>query len=66
MCHHDLGPNNTVFRDEMPAAFIDFDLAAPGSPLEDVGCLQVMIAGCRLRAPVSGWNGAPCSPGRAQ
>jgi hypothetical protein len=37
VCHHDLGPNNAVFRDDVPVAFIDFDLAAPGSPLEDVG-----------------------------
>lgn len=37
VCHHDLGPNNTVFRGDLPVAFIDFDMAAPGSPLEDVG-----------------------------
>ncbi|MFI6624559.1 aminoglycoside phosphotransferase family protein [Streptomyces sp. NPDC050528] len=37
VCHHDPGPNNTVFRDELPVAFIDFDTAAPGDPLEDVG-----------------------------
>ncbi|GAB3818058.1 hypothetical protein GCM10028799_23550 [Kribbella italica] len=37
VCHHDLGPNNAVFRDDVPVAFIDFDLAAPGNPLEDVG-----------------------------
>ncbi|WP_327406740.1 aminoglycoside phosphotransferase family protein [Streptomyces sp. NBC_01288] len=37
VCHHDPGPNNTVFRDGLPAAFIDFDTAAPGDPLEDVG-----------------------------
>ncbi|MBA4864335.1 aminoglycoside phosphotransferase family protein [Streptomyces sp. PSKA54] len=37
VCHHDLGPNNAVFQDGMPVAFIDFDMAAPGSPLEDVG-----------------------------
>jgi hypothetical protein len=37
VCHHDLGPNNTVFQNETPVAFIDFDTAAPGSPLEDVG-----------------------------
>nr|WP_238355741.1 phosphotransferase [Kribbella sandramycini] len=37
VCHHDLGPNNTVFRDDRPVALIDFDLAAPGSPLEDFG-----------------------------
>ncbi|MGW1030246.1 phosphotransferase family protein [Streptomyces sp. NPDC002577] len=36
VCHHDLGPNNAVFQGETPVAFIDFDMAAPGSPLEDV------------------------------
>lgn len=39
ICHHDPGPNNTVFRDGQPRAFIDFDFAAPGDPLEDVGYL---------------------------
>ena len=34
-----LGPNNTVFRDGLPVAFIDFDFAAAGDPLEDVGYL---------------------------
>jgi len=37
ICHHDAGPNNTVFRDGRPVAFIDFDFAAAGDPLEDVG-----------------------------
>lgn len=37
VCHHDPGPNNTVFQDGTPVAFIDFDTAAPGGPLEDVG-----------------------------
>ncbi len=37
VCHHDPGPNNTVFREGLPVAFIDFDTAAPGHPLEDVG-----------------------------
>jgi len=37
VCHHDPGPNNMVFRDGQPVAFIDFDFAAPGHPLEDVG-----------------------------
>lgn len=39
VCHHDPGPNNAVFREATPVAFIDFDTAAPGSPLEDVGYL---------------------------
>ncbi|WP_330347838.1 phosphotransferase family protein [Streptomyces sp. NBC_00582] len=37
VCHHDVGPNNTVFVDALPVAFIDFDTAAPGDPLEDLG-----------------------------
>ncbi|WP_406447289.1 aminoglycoside phosphotransferase family protein [Streptomyces sp. NBC_00876] len=37
VCHHDPGPNNTVFHDGRPVAFIDFDTAAPGDPLEDLG-----------------------------
>lgn len=37
VCHHDPGPNNTVFQDGRPVAFIDYDLAAPGDPMEDLG-----------------------------
>jgi thiamine kinase-like enzyme len=37
VCHHDPGPNNTVFRAGRPTAFIDFDFAAVGDPLEDLG-----------------------------
>ncbi len=36
VCHHDPGPNNFVFRDGAPVALIDFDMAAPGDPIEDV------------------------------
>ena len=39
ICHHDAGPNNTVFRAGRPVAFIDFDFAAAGDPLEDVAYL---------------------------
>ena len=37
ICHHDPGPNNTVFQNGEPVAFIDFDFAAPGDPIEDLG-----------------------------
>ncbi|WP_420000036.1 phosphotransferase [Streptomyces boninensis] len=37
VCHHDPGPNNTVFADNIAVAFIDFDTAAPGDPIEDLG-----------------------------
>jgi hypothetical protein len=40
VCHNDLSPKNTVYRDLgdglRPYAFIDWDLAAPGRRIEDV------------------------------
>jgi aminoglycoside phosphotransferase (APT) family kinase protein len=36
LCHNDVCPENVVFRDGRAAAFIDFDLAAPGRPLWDL------------------------------
>jgi hypothetical protein len=39
ICHHDAAPNNVIFRDGRPVAFIDFDFAAPGDPIEDVAYL---------------------------
>jgi Ser/Thr protein kinase RdoA (MazF antagonist) len=36
ICHNDLGPYNTVFRDGRPVAFIDWDYAAPGPPAWDL------------------------------
>jgi Ser/Thr protein kinase RdoA (MazF antagonist) len=37
VCHNDLSPCNFVFRDGLPVALIDFDAAAPGDRLQDVG-----------------------------
>jgi Ser/Thr protein kinase RdoA (MazF antagonist) len=37
VCHNDLSPCNTVFRAGVPAALIDFDDAAPGARLDDLG-----------------------------
>jgi Ser/Thr protein kinase RdoA (MazF antagonist) len=37
MCHHDPAPNNVVFQETRPIAFIDFDMVAPGDRLEDLG-----------------------------
>lgn len=39
ICHHDAGPNNTVFRDGHPVALIDVDFAAAGPALDDVAYL---------------------------
>ena len=37
VCHNDLSPCNAVFVGGMPAAFIDFDEAAPGPRSRDLG-----------------------------
>ncbi len=37
VCHNDLSPCNFVFRAGMPVAMIDFDAAAPGDRLRDLG-----------------------------
>lgn len=36
ICHGDLGPWNTVYRDGLPVAFIDWDSAEPATPLADL------------------------------
>jgi Phosphotransferase enzyme family len=51
VCHNDLSPRNTVYRDDgaglRPVAFIDWDLAAPGDRLHDVAhaCWQFLPLG---------------------
>lgn len=37
ICHHDFCPSNCVFQDGSPVAIIDFDTAAPGMRLHDLG-----------------------------
>ncbi|MFJ4675956.1 phosphotransferase [Kitasatospora sp. NPDC088783] len=73
VCHHDPGPDNTVFSDDgVPVAFIDFDPAAPGDPLEGIGymlgkrnvCPSVLcLRGRQARhlscAPAAWWTFSP-------
>lgn len=37
VCHNDFGPPNAVFANGLPYAMIDFDTAAPGTRLWDLG-----------------------------
>jgi hypothetical protein len=55
VCHNDPGPNNFVFLDDAPVALIDFDMAAPGEPLEDLGYMawSWCISSNPLRGPVA-------------
>ena len=52
VCHHDPGPNNFVFVDGVPVALIDFDTAAPGAGLEDLGYMA--WAWCLSSNPLRG------------
>lgn len=36
-CHNDFGPWNLIWLEQMPVAIIDFDNAAPGARLDDLG-----------------------------
>jgi len=51
VCHNDLSPRNTIYRDSgtglRPVAFIDWDLAAPGRRIHDVAlaCWQYLDLG---------------------
>ncbi len=51
VCHNDLSPRNTVYRDRgaglAPVAFIDWDLAAPGARIHDLAhvCWQFLDLG---------------------
>lgn len=51
VCHNDLAPKNTVYRDSgagpLPVAFIDWDLAGPGERIHDLAhvCWQYLDLG---------------------
>ncbi len=44
ICHNDFAPYNMIFRDGLPAAIIDFDLAGPGPHLRDLAYLAYWFA----------------------
>lgn len=37
VCHGDLGPHNTVYRDGLPVGFIDWDTICPNDPIVEFG-----------------------------
>jgi hypothetical protein len=67
VCHGDIAPRNTVFRDGLPVAFIDWDGIWISDPLWDVGYAIWQFAPLRddagLRA--TGWPAIPDRLARA-
>lgn len=51
ICHGDLAPDNCIFRDDLPVALIDFDVAHPGPRVWDLGYAACCFAA--LQAPAS-------------
>ena len=66
VCHNDLAPRNTVFRDGLPVAFLDWDLASPAPPAWDLAHVAWQFvplagdAGCAR----NGWSSPPDRPRR--
>jgi hypothetical protein len=54
ICHRDLFPSNVILRDGLPAALIDWDLAGPGEPLDDVASAAYFWASLRTDAAERG------------
>lgn len=56
VCHNDPGPNNFIFLADAPVGIIDFDMASPGDPLEDLGYMawSWCISSKPSRGPVTG------------
>jgi Phosphotransferase enzyme family len=44
VCHNDVNPGNVVYRDGKPYALIDWDLAGPGSTLDDFVRAAILFA----------------------
>ena len=44
LCHNDVCPENVVYRDGVAIALIDFDFAAPGRRVWDLGAMVMMCA----------------------
>ena len=59
VCHNDLSPKNTVYRDSgaglRPVAFIDWDIAAPGDRIHDLAhvCWQYLDLGPGIADPAA-------------
>jgi aminoglycoside phosphotransferase (APT) family kinase protein len=56
VCHNDLFWTNIVFRGGRPVALIDWDLATPGSRLNDLGSAAAYWVPLRVDEQARGWG----------
>jgi aminoglycoside phosphotransferase (APT) family kinase protein len=56
ICHLDLFWTNVVFRDGLPVALIDWELAAPASRVLEVALAATYWASLRTDAQLAGWG----------
>ena len=64
ICHNDIVPWNTVYRDRMPIALIDWDAAAPGPRAWDLAYAAAAFIPLTdpddaFNSAKAGWSGAP-------
>lgn len=64
LCHNDIVPWNTVYRDRMPFAFIDWDGAAPGPRAWDLAYAAAAFIPLTdpddaFNSAKAGWSGVP-------
>jgi hypothetical protein len=64
MCHGDFGPWNLVWQGTEPVGIIDWDLAYPGPPLDDVAYALAYSIPFRDDAHAMRWNGFTEPPAR--
>ena len=55
ICHNDFGPWNVVWRDGQPVGLIDWDLASPGPPMDDVAYALEYVAPFRDDSTALRW-----------
>jgi Ser/Thr protein kinase RdoA (MazF antagonist) len=58
ICHNDFAPYNCVFRDGLPIAMVDFDMAGPGSRVWDVAytVYRFVPLCCPVNLRLLGWK----------
>lgn len=64
MCHGDFGPWNLVWEGSEPIGIIDWDLAYPGPPLDDVAYALAYSIPFRDDEHAMRWNGFTTPPAR--